>query len=275
MTHRAARWLPAALLAFSAGLAFAQIAPLPKSEEQPHGIDLTDTPPLGGAIAIPLPEARRKKLQKYEIPELAGAHQALGPQRINGNLRRPLLDYSVRSGAVMQRVSFFEGGLACVHLMGAGGVIQKKLLIPDDAVKVYLAHLSPASLSEIPADALRSGSLDKRKGTLRIYSGDRFVERSFDPSAVLPRALSDQIMPLEDLLRAISEDRQVSNSITGYQPRVGDHLVGDDRKTYEVIRIFGADPVVELRCDNQPTTIYVAKKDLYNYFIGSRKAPSR
>jgi hypothetical protein len=27
---------------------------------------------------------------------------------------------------------------------------------------------------------------------------------------------------------------------------------------------------VELRCLSQPTTIYVDKKDLYNYFIGSR-----
>jgi len=254
MTHRAARWLLATILALSAGPVFGQIATPPKSGERPHDVALTDTLPISGT-------------------ELASAYQVVGPQRINGNLRRPLLDYSVRNGAVLRRLSFFEGGLVCVHMKEAGADIQKKLLLPEESAKGYLAHFSPARLNEMPADMFAFGSLGQRKGTLRVYSGDRFDERSFDPSGALPKAFSDLIMPLEDFLQTISDASRIANRITGYQPRVGDHLVGDDRSTYEVVRIFGDDSVIELRRDNQPTTIFVAKKDLHNYFIGSRKAP--
>jgi hypothetical protein len=256
MTHRATRCLTAAILALSAGLAFGQIATPPKSEARPHDVALTDTLPISGT-------------------ELANVYQAVGPQRINGNLRRPLVDYSVRNGAILHRVSFFEGGLVYVHMKEAMTDIQKKLLLPDDAAKGYLARFSTARLNEIPADMFAFSSLGKRKGTLRIYSGDRFVERSFDPSVVQPKAFSDLIMPLEDFLQTISDASRIANRITGYQPHVGDHLVGDDQSTYEVVGIFGDDSVLELRRDNQPTTIYVAKKDLHNYFIGSRKAPLR
>ena len=38
-----------------------------------HDISQVDAAPLGGAIAIPLPERERKKLAKYDIPELAGS----------------------------------------------------------------------------------------------------------------------------------------------------------------------------------------------------------
>ena len=256
MTHRAARWLLVTILALSAGPGFGQIATPPKSGEKPHDVALTDTLPISGT-------------------ELASAYQVVGPQRINGNLRRPLLDYSVRNGAVLRRLSFFEGGLVCVHMKDAVADIQKKLLLPDESAKEYLAHLSLARLNEIPADMFAFGSLGERNGALRIYSGDRFVERTFDPSVALPKAFSDLIMPLEDFLQTISDASRIASRITGYQPRVGDHLVGDDRSTYEVVRIFGDDSVIELRRDNQPTTMFVAKKDLHNYFIGSRKAPPR
>jgi hypothetical protein len=249
------RWLLAAL-ALSAGMAFGQTsAPLSKPERQPPDISAIDPRPPG-------------------VAELAGAYLALGSQRINGNLRRPLVDYSVRVGSAVRRVSFFEGGLVCLHMTGAGGVIQKKLLIPDDSVKRYLAHLSAAKLNEIPADMFAFGAADKRTGILRIYSGDRFVERRFDPSAS-PKAFSDLTLPLEDLLRAVSEDSRLLNRIAGYEPHIGDHLVSLDQSTYEVVRIFGDDPMIELRGDNQPTTIYVAKKDLHNHFIGSRRGPSQ
>ncbi len=93
----------------------------------------------------------------------------------------------------------------------------------------------------------------------------------FDPAAALPRVMNDEITPLRDLLRAITEDRTVTNSVAGYMPKEGDELVGDDRKVYRVMRIMN-DSIVELRCLSQPTTIYVAVKDLYNYFIGTTGA---
>src|SRR6185369_10525078 len=71
---------------------FAQ-QPQPPAAEPPHGIDMVETAPLGGAIAPPLPEKQRRQLKKYDIPELAGARQALGSQLIDGALPRPLIDF--------------------------------------------------------------------------------------------------------------------------------------------------------------------------------------
>ena len=48
-------------------------------------------------------------------------------------------------------------------------------------------------------------------------------------------------------------------------------VVADDRKVYRVTRII-ENRIVELKCINQPTMIYVAIKDLYNYFIGTTGA---
>ena len=116
----------------------------------------------------------------------------------------------------------------------------------------------------VPADLTR-------RSQLRVYDADgTYVERVFHPGKVLPKPLTDQITPLRDLLRAISEDRGVTSSIAGYEPTAGDELVADDHKVYRVTRVV--DLVVELRCLSAPTTIYVAKKDLNQYFIGKRAA---
>jgi len=80
-------------------------SPLPAPPPTPtHDITQVDTAPLGGAIAIPLPERERKKLAKYDIPELAGARQAIGSQRIDGRLPKPLVDYSVTGADIYQRL---------------------------------------------------------------------------------------------------------------------------------------------------------------------------
>jgi hypothetical protein len=264
----ALRALPSALCALLlVPPATAQSAPEP---EPGHDITGVESAPLGGAIAVPLPEKHRRKLKRYEIPELVGSRQAIGSQLINGALPKPLLDYSVRSGVIDQRLSFFEGGLVVVKMTGAGGTIRKKLIIPPDAIAEYLRFASVETLRRVSSNAMMPPAPDRR-GMLRVYDADgSVVEKFFDPIGVLPQALHDQIAPLEDLLRALSEDRTVTNTVANYEPKVGDQLVGDDRKTWRVQRIMDEGNIVELRCLSQPTTIYVAKKDLYNYFIGSR-----
>jgi len=239
-----------------------------------HDISQVDAAPLGGAIAIPLPERERKKLAKYDIPELVGSRQAVGPQLIDGRLRRPLVDYSVTTTDVYQRLSIFEGGLVVVEVRGSGGVIRKKLIIPDDALHNYLHAISPTALANV-RDSDLSKPRDTRRAFLRTYDAQQnVVERQFDPMSTMPKTLSDQIIPMQDLLRAIYQDRGVTNSVAGYMPKVGDQLVGDDKKIYKVTRVV-SDKIVELRCLSQPTTIYVDIKDLYNYFIGTPGAASR
>jgi hypothetical protein len=239
-----------------------------------HDITQVDAAPLGGAIAIPLPERERKKLSKYDIPELVGSRQAVGSQRIDGRLPKPLVDYSVNTTAVYQRLSIFEGGLVVVEVRGSGGTIRKKVIIPTDALQNYLHAISPAALATV-RDGELSRPRDTRHALLRAYDPQQnFVERQFDPMATMPKTLADQVMPMQDLLRAIYQDRGVTNSVAGYMPKVGDQLVGDDKKVYKVTRVV-SEKIVELRCLSQPTTIYVDVKDLYNYFIGTPGAASR
>ena len=247
----------------------AQSAPQPPPEPQPtHDITKVDPAPLGGAIAVPLPERERRKLKKYEIPELEGARQAIGSQLINGRLPRPLLDYVIRNGNVRQRISFFEGALVVVRMDGAGATLQKRVIIPEDALKEYLESANAESLRAIRENEL-SPPRENRVAILRLYDASgAAVQRQFDPSGARPRRLQTQLTPLEDLLRAISEDRTVTSTVAGYEPKVGDQLVADDRKVYRVERILEESGIVELRCISQPTLIYVAKKDLYNYFVG-------
>lgn len=250
-------------------LGSAQSAPPPPAPDPPptHDITQVDPAPLGGAIAVPLPEEREKQLHKYGLDELAGSHQAIGSQLVDGQLPRPLLDYYVHSKNLDQRLSIFERGLVVVRMAGAGGTIQKRLIIPDGAMKKYLELASAEKLEQLRQKDLVQPE-QNRGAFLRVYrDGSAYIERMFDPLAAKPKVLHDALMPLEDLLRAISEDRTVTNTVARYEPKVGDELVGDDRKTWRVERIT-PEGVVELHCTSQPTLMYVAKKDLYNYFIG-------
>ena len=254
-------------LAFTATIAFAQSQP-PPTNEPPHDISQVDAAPLGGAISVPLPEKERKRLQKYEIPELVGSRQALGPQLIDGRLPRPVVDYITDHGPIHQRLSIFEGGLVVVDTHGAGGTIRKKMLIPDDALNNYMRAITPATLRNV-----RTGDIaaprDGRRSALRVYGAPKdYVEREFDPISTLPKRLSDMILPLEDLLRAIYQDRAVSNTVANYLAKVGDRLVGDDKMVYRVSQVIDGH-IVELQCLSQPTRLYVEMKDLYLYFIGT------
>ena len=262
--------VPAVLLAASA-LAQSQEPP---QQEPPHDITQVDVAPVNGAIAVPLPEKERRRLKKYEIPELVGARQALGSQLIDGRLRRPMLDYVSEDGPIHQRLSIFEGGLVVVDVHGAGGTIRKKLLIPDDALKNYMRTISTTSLGNVQTADLVAPH-DGRRGALRVYATTTYyVEREFDPMATAPKRLADMIVPLGDLMRAIYEDRGVTNTVANYEPKVGDQLVGDDQKVYRVARIADGH-IVELQCISQPTSLYVEMKDLYLYFIGTTGAASR
>ncbi|HJT17463.1 MAG TPA: hypothetical protein VJ853_08750 [Thermoanaerobaculia bacterium] len=238
-------------------------------ETPPHDITQVDKAPLGGAIATPLPEAQRKQLMKYEIPELAGSTQALGSQLIDGNLPLPLVDYVAYESKVQQRISIFQGGLTVVSIRAAAGPMRKRVIIPPDALQNYMRSLAPIAAiqqSDLPR------ARDDRRALLRVYFAlSKYTERTFDPAAPLPRAFNSEIAPLRDLLRAITEDRTVTNTVAGYMPKEGDELVSDDRKVYRVVRVTPSQ-IVELKCESQPKTIFVAVKDLYNYFIGTTGA---
>jgi hypothetical protein len=255
---------------------FAQLPEAPK-EEPPHDISMVDEAPVNGAIAVPITEKDRKRLRKYEIPELVGSRQALGSQLIDGELPKPILDYRVHSSEVDQRLSIFDGGLVVVSMTGAGATLRKKVIIPPDALLNYMIKLTPAALETMTQRQLVNPVRDRR-GSLRIYDADRNpIERIFDPMSALPKPLADLVLPLDDLLRAITEDRTVTNSVAKYEPKVGDRLVSDDQKIYRIDRVKGEgdDAIVTLTCEGQPTFVYIAKKDLPNYFIGRPRGTTK
>lgn len=242
-----------------------------QTQAPPHDITQVDPIVPGTAAgATPLPEKQRRLFRKYDLPELAGATQALGSQIIDGHLPKPLVDFISKDGGIEQRISIFEKGLVVVRMTGAS-TIYKKLILPPDALRSYAAANAPSILRDI-----RPGELpppqNGRQSTLRVYDTDgTYVERTFHPSAMLPKEMHDRVLPLQDLLRAISEDRQVTSSVAGYEPQPGDELVGDDQKVYRVTRVVEPAGVVELKCLNDPVSIFVAKKDMAQYFVG-RKA---
>ena len=230
-----------------------------------HDITQVEPAPSGTATSTPIP--MRRAWKKYDIPDLAGAQQAIGSQLIDGRLRKPLVDFITAEGAIVQRVSIFEGGLVVVNMTGAS-LIRKKMLLPESALQSYVAAVSTETLATIDQHSLVSPEPTHRS-LLRVYAADgKFVERVFNPTRVLPKPLNDQITPLRDLLRAISEDRSVTSSVAGYEPKPGDELVADDQKIYRVLRVVDGSNVVELKCLDAPTTIYVVKKDLQLYFVG-------
>lgn len=234
-----------------------------------HDITYVEPAPESGAIATPIPTDKRR-FKKYEIPELAGAAQALGPQLIDGRLPKPLIDFITADGGIEQRISIFEGGLVVVKMTGAA-TIRKKVLIPEDALQSYLEAISPEALAEVDARSLIPPERDRR-AHLRIYGADgSYVERFFHPGRVLPQPLGIQLAPLRDLLRVISEDRSVTSSLAGYEPKAGDELVADDQKNWRVKRVIDGAGVIELQCLDAPITVYVAKKDIHLYFIGAAK----
>ena len=244
---------------------------IPALAQQPHDISQVDAVNPDAIIAIPLPPKSQRQMKKYESPELVGARQALGSQLIEGELPRPLLDYVTKSGLVEERLSMFDGGLIVVSMSGAGGNMHKKLLIPTDALVAYRRAAAPEKL-----ELIRNGDVSKplpeRPSLLRIYRADgTHVELQFDPSGSVPKTLADEIRPLEDLLRVIAEDRTVTSTIAGYEPAVGDELVGDDQRIWRVERVTD-EGVIRLHCVGQPTIVYIDKHFLYNYFIGKRAA---
>jgi hypothetical protein len=241
--------------------------------QAPRDITTVDPAPPGTAIAV-MPEDPRIDPSKYEIPELAGATQAIGSQLIDGRLPRPLIDYWTRSAAVTERLTLFEGGLLAVRLSVPGGEIRKKVILPPDAVAAYRSELSPPVLRRMPTFHRSDNAL--WNGLIRVYDpAGTPVERRFDSTAILPRELEQFRMVMQDLLRAVCQDREVTNTVAGYTPQIGDRLVSDDQRVFEVTSFMGDGQFVELRCISDPTRMYVAVKDLHLRFVGSLRTATR
>jgi len=149
------------------------------------------------------------------------------------------------------------------------------VIIPEDALAVYRKFFDADDLAEVTSSRYLTGE-SPGTGTIRIRRpSGQIVERTFDPALILPRVVEQHRTVLQDLLRVLAEDRDVTNPMSVYTPRIGDQIVGDDKRSYRVSGIYNAGEIIELTCLSTPMHMYVSAKDLHNLFIGARApAPS-
>jgi hypothetical protein len=266
MRGRIAAVLLAAAFCFTGAAAAQETAPPPSSHREPS---------IGDAISVPLPNLSRRQRRRYEMPELSGAKSGNGSHLIDGSLPAPRIDYYSRTNQIVQRISIFSNGVVSITLEGAGANVRKKIVIPPDAVENYLNVVSESDLASVAVETLRPPD-EQHESFIRRSTADGFVERRFHTMSILPNALQQQRWVLEDLMRVLAEDRQISSPLVDYEPRLGDHLISDDAKTYVVTRLAQSPTdglIVELSCTREPVKIFVASKDLYNYFVAAKARP--
>ena len=70
----------------------------------------------------------------------------------------------------------------------------------------------------------------------------------------------------DDLVRFLAEDREVTNPMIAYTPRLGDRLIGEDQQLYKVTAINNQGAMLELTSTRDPVKIFVATKDVFTYF---------
>ncbi|HVR43865.1 MAG TPA: hypothetical protein VMS56_10535 [Thermoanaerobaculia bacterium] len=227
-------------------------------------------PQPGDAISIPIPDLGRQTIE-YQVVELAGARPADESLLVDGRLPAAFADLVSDLGSIHQKISLFENGLVSIELAGAGGRIRKRVIIPPDAVLAYREFFTPDDLADFrPVD---SGEAGRDQVVMRIAAKDQpAVERKFRATIALPHRVERYRLVLQDLLRALAEDREVTNPITGYEPKIGDMLISDEQRAYELVRILQGGELLELRSTSEPVRRFVPRKDLHLYFIGVRPA---
>lgn len=230
---------------------------------------LAQTPEPGAAISIPVPDVSSREFREYEVVELAGARPASESLLVDGRLPAAIIDYDSYLTPLRQRLTLFENGVVAVDMRGAGGTIRKRVLLPPDATAAYREFFSAKTLEAFqPHD---EGLVERDQAMLRITPpGGEPVERKFRVTAMLPEPIERFRQVLQDVLRALVEDREVTNPITGWVPALGAVLVGDDQRSYRVVRLIQQGEVLELVSTTEPVRRFVAQKDLHLHFIGVR-----
>lgn len=220
----------------------------------------------GTAISVPLPDLDSRKYRRYQVIELAGAMPVDGSFLVDGRLPEVVVDYVSQLGKVRQRVSIFENGVVSIELSGVGARVEKKVLMPPDAVAAYRDFFETCEIESYrPLDQ----GTDHDRVTLRLARRGRdAVEKRFPATSMVPENVERMRLVLDDLLRALSEDREVTNPISLWTPREGDTLLGGDQKSYRVVRLLQGE-FIELVCTTEPVRRFVPIKDLHLYFVGA------
>lgn len=224
-------------------------------------------PELGTSISIPKPPEGDIDERKYSSPELTDTRPAVGSQLVGGRLPRPRLDYSIITPKSLQRLSFFEHGLVVLHMKAGDANLRKRMILPEGALDEYLRMLTPDAAARIAKDEFLINNLSDDKGIIRVYrENGSYAQVEFSNSRVLPASIQQFRSTLDDLIRILAEDRGATNPLAGYVPRIGDKLISEDMKLFEITAFAGKGEIIEFTGLQQPIRLYVSKDDIPSYF---------
>lgn len=224
-------------------------------------------------ISIPVPQLSDRQMVNYHVVELAGATPVGDDLLVDGRLPRVLINFTARLDEVYQRLTFFENAILAVEMEGEDWRMSKKVRIPAQALDAYREFFTTEELERFRPWS--EGDPTRDQTVLRIATGETTVERKWASTAVIPEQIERLRLVLQDVVRALSEDREVTNPVAGYGASVGDVLLGDDQKSYRVIGILQQGDLLELQSLTEPVRRFVAKKDLHLYFVAAGPPPPR
>ncbi|MFN2441798.1 MAG: hypothetical protein ABR517_03850 [Thermoanaerobaculia bacterium] len=234
------------------------------------GMVFAGSPPPPTTISIPVPELPDNHMVQYHIVELAGATLVEDDLLVDGRLPKILINFTERLEGVYERLTIFENAVLVVKMEGEGWRMSKRVRIPTEALDKYRAFFTSDELERFRPWS--EGDSQRDQTVLRIATGETSVERKWPSTAVIPEQIERLRLVLHDVLRALAEDREVTNPVTGYEASVGDVLLGDDQKSYKVIGIRQQGELLELQSLTEPVRRFVAKKDLHLYFVAAEPA---
>jgi hypothetical protein len=225
----------------------------------------------GQRTAPPAVSASDLKPHEPTIEELNEDPDLFGATRVTGRgptLPRPLFEYSLHIGEIVQRVAVFENGIAAVNQRGTGREVRKRIQLPVEKIADLRQIADGTDLTL--ADGLVTRGDDYM--ALRIWNDGKKTERLIAPLTALPQEIDLFKRAMTDLMNSIVQDRVISNPLIGYEPKVHDRLVADDGKLYEVTGFINDGTIVELRSAGKPLRMYVPVKELHTLFSGIRPA---
>lgn len=203
------------------------------------------------------------------LPELVGAERVTSsPATESGSLPSPYLDYISRSPGGVQHLAMFRNGLVVLSLTRGDLQSRKMVMFPAEAITEYETVLSTSRLKEAPRIPGR-GSASTLRETIRIYDAEgKAVERTYDPSVMLPADFERQRDLLRELVQIIWQDRDLSSPFADYQPAAGHLLLDHDLNVWTVLRYHEDSKMVELEDERRLTRAFLTLDQLDEAFAG-------
>lgn len=226
------------------------------------------------AASSGMAQRREQQQEQDTIPELAGAEPVTGPMLVDGELPARYVEYFIRIAPEhSQKLSLFQNGLVTVTTTVDGRKSLKRVLFPPDAIDAYREHLNVEKLKRTNTQPVIATPTRLRE-TIRIYDdAESFVERRYDPSLYLPSGLENMRVFLQDLLRILIEDNEVTNPMTDYEPVSGDRLLDQQMKSWLVLRVVNEH--VEVKSEDEPLRAWVKRDQLDEQFTSWSRSDAR